>query len=231
MAEKFATVSGVAAPLLLGNIDTDTIAPGSRPLNRAKKQEFSEKGSASLAQDLFGNWRYDKDGEEIPEFVLNRPEFRNAKILLTGQNFGCGSSRETAVWMLKEWGIRCIVAPSFGEIFYGNCFKNALLPVVLPESEIRAMADETNLGPCEINLAEKLIRTPANRVLRLEVPEFLRRGLLDGLDEIDLTLQREVEIAAFFSRAAKAWPWMYRLPPTGASIANANISPSEGSIT
>ncbi len=212
MAEKFTTVSGVAAPLLHSNIDTDTIAPGSRPLNRAKKQEFSEKGSSNLAEDLFGNWRYGKDGTEIPEFVLNHPAFRNAKILLAGENFGCGSSRESAVWMLKEWGIRCIIAPSFGEIFYGNCFKNTLLPVILPEAEIRALAEEATLGPFEVNLAEKLIRTPARRVLLLEVPEFLRRGLLDGLDEIDLTLQRDTEIAAFLSKAAAARPWAYRLP-------------------
>lgn len=222
MAEVFAPVSGVAAPLLLSNIDTDTIAPGSRPLSRAKVQEFSEKGSASLAADLFGNWRYDKDGEEIADFVLNRPEFRSARILLAGENFGCGSSRESAVWMLKEWGIRCIIAPSFGEIFYGNCFKNGLLPVVLPEAQIRDLAAEVSLGPFAVDLAAQFIRTPSGKLLPLAVPEFLRRGLLDGVDEIDLTLRRDAEISTFLSRAAQERPWQYRLPSIAAKTSSSS---------
>jgi 3-isopropylmalate/(R)-2-methylmalate dehydratase small subunit len=211
MAETLRRVTGVAAPLLRANIDTDTISPGSRTAKRGQKQEFSEKGSSTLAADLFANWRYDAEGEVLPDFVLNRPAFRAAKILIAGDNFGCGSSRETAVWMLKEWGIRCILAPSFGEIFYGSCFKNAVLPAILPEDEIRALADEAAQGGVfDVDIETQRISTPNGRIVPLRVPEFLRRGLLDGLDEIDVTLQRDADIAAFYAAAKAERPWIYR---------------------
>lgn len=214
MTETLRSVSGIAAPLLRANIDTDTIAPGSRTVKRGQKQEFSEKGSSTLAEDLFANWRYDADGAEIADFVLNRPAFRNARILIAGANFGCGSSRESAVWMLKEWGIRCILAPSFGEIFYGSCFKNAVLPATLPDAEIRALANEAAPGAptalFDVDLVEQRIRAPSGRIVPLHVPEFLRRTLLEGLDEIDATLQRVADIAAFHARATAARPWIYR---------------------
>ena len=120
MAERFTKLVGAAVPLLRENIDTDAISPGSRPQCSVVKAEFSEKGTSRLAADLFANWRYDTNGSEIPDFALNQPKFRNAKILIAGANFGCGSSRESAVWMLKEWGIRCVVAPSIAEIFSNN---------------------------------------------------------------------------------------------------------------
>ncbi len=214
MPDIVTKISGAAAPLLRANIDTDTISPGSRPQKRAKTQEFTEKGSTSLAQDLFANWRYDQAGNELPDFILNRPEFRDARILLAGENFGCGSSRESAVWMLKEWGIRCVIAPSFGEIFYGNCFKNAVVPLILPDAEIRALAAEAAPGAptalFEVDLTGMVIRTPAGRKMSLQIPEFLRRALLEGLDEIDVTLQRRAEIAAFAVRAKTTYPWIYR---------------------
>src|ERR1700690_185524 len=143
MAESFPLMVGIAAPLLQDNIDTDTIAPGSRTINgESAKAEFKEMGSSNLARDLFANWRFDEDGREIPTFVLNQRGYREARILIAGENFGCGSSRESAVWMLKEFGIRCIMAPSFGEIFWGNCFKNSVLPVTLPGDQVRALAEE-----------------------------------------------------------------------------------------
>jgi 3-isopropylmalate/(R)-2-methylmalate dehydratase small subunit len=214
MAEGFPRIAGVAAPLLQDNIDTDTIAPGSRTVKgESTKAEFKEKGSSELARDLFANWRYDEEGREISAFVLNQPGFRDATILIAGENFGCGSSRESAVWMLKEFGIRCVIAPSFGEIFWGNCFKNSVLPVTLPGDQIRALAEEAQPQSAFIvDLARNEIAAPSGKVVRFDLPEFRRRGLLDGLDEIDVTLEMEPQIADFLDRAAEVSPWAYRLP-------------------
>jgi 3-isopropylmalate/(R)-2-methylmalate dehydratase small subunit len=214
MAEGFPRIAGVAAPLLQDNIDTDTIAPGSRTVKgESTKAEFKEKGSSELARDLFANWRYDEEGREISAFVLNQPGFRDATILIAGENFGCGSSRESAVWMLKEFGIRCVIAPSFGEIFWGNCFKNSVLPVTLPGDQIRALAEEAQPQSAFIvDLARNEIAAPSGKVVRFDLPEFRRRGLLDGLDEIDVTLEMEPQIADFLERAAEVSPWAYRLP-------------------
>ncbi len=204
---------GAAAPLLRANIDTDTIAPGSRSAARQKAIEFSEKGSSTLADDLFAGWRYDESGAELPDFVLNRPEFRAAPILLTGPNFGCGSSRESAVWMLKEWGVRCVVAPSFGEIFYGSCFKNAVLPLQLGESVIAQLALEAAPGApsaiFEVDLERNVMHTPQGRKIPIEIPAIRRSALLEGLDEIDLTLKRDAEISRFERIAAGSAAWLY----------------------
>jgi 3-isopropylmalate/(R)-2-methylmalate dehydratase small subunit len=216
MAESFSVVTGAAAPLLRDNIDTDAISPGSRMQKPAVKQEFGEKGSATLAQDLFANWRYDGSGEEIPDFILNRPEFHNAKLLLAGKNFGCGSSRESAVWMLKEWGIRCIVAPSFAEIFTNNCFANGVLPVALPEATVRELAEEAKPGAptalFSVDLAGSALRTPSGRTVHFSLPEFRRRGLLEGLDEIAVTLQELDRIEAFLAEGRQRRPWAYAMP-------------------
>ncbi len=211
MAEPFTTLVGAAAPLLRDNIDTDTIAPGSGPLKT--KPVLTEKGSTTLAEELFANWRYDSAGNEIADFVLNRPPYRTARILLAGANFGCGSSRESAVWMLKEWGIRCVIASSFGEIFYNSCFKNGVLPVVLPAATVAELAAEAlPVAPSAqftVDLAETVLTTPQGRSIRFTVPELRRRGLLEGLDDIELTLRRAAEIGAFLDVARQTYPWAY----------------------
>jgi 3-isopropylmalate/(R)-2-methylmalate dehydratase small subunit len=213
VAEPFLAFRGAAAPLLRANIDTDTISPGSRPATSTTKSSFGERGSTTLAADLFANWRYDTEGNEDPNFVLNRAEFRNAKILLAGRNFGCGSSRESAVWMLKEWGLRCIVAPSFGEIFYGSCFKNGILPVQLDEATVERLAAEAEAGEptalFEVDLEHDAIRTPSGESVRIELPKLRRDALLRGLDDIEQTLARDAEIARFEAAASAAYPWLY----------------------
>jgi 3-isopropylmalate/(R)-2-methylmalate dehydratase small subunit len=214
MADQFTILVGAAAPLLRDNVDTDSISPGSRRQSKATA-EFSEKGSSNLAQELFANWRYDDAGRERPDFVLNQPQFRNAKILIAGANFGCGSSRESAVWMLREWGIRCILAISFAEIFWNNCFANAVLPVVLPESTIRELAREAAPGEpaalFEVDLAASRMTTPSGRIVPFALPEFRRRGLLQGLDELSVTLQDIHQVEDFLARARATRPWAY--PP------------------
>lgn len=217
MSEAFPLTVGTAAPMLQKNIDTDTIAPGSRTLKgEAAKAGFRERrlqGSASLAEDLFANLRYDEEGREIPEFILNQPGYREAKILLAGENFGCGSSRESAVWMLKQFGIRCVIAPSFGEIFMANCFKNSFLPLVLPADQVRALAEEAlPEASFTLDLQQDSITTPSGKVTRIELPEFRRRLLLQGLDEIQLTLQMEPQITDFLKNAMEVYPWAYQLP-------------------
>jgi 3-isopropylmalate/(R)-2-methylmalate dehydratase small subunit len=213
MAEPYVAFQGAAAPLLRANIDTDTISPGSRPAGSAARSSFGERGSNTLAADLFANWRYDADGNEDPEFVLNRPEFRNAKILLAGRNFGCGSSRESAVWMLKEWGLRCIVAPSFGGIFYDSCFKNGILPVQVDEATLERLAAEAQGGEpaalFEVDLDGNSLRTPSGESVRIELPKLRREALLYGLDDIEQTLARAADIARFEATASAAFPWLY----------------------
>ncbi len=224
MADRFVRLRGPAAPLLRPNIDTDTISPGSRSAARQKAYEQRETSGWTLAADLFAGWRYDEAGDELPDFVLNRPEFRTATILLAGPNFGCGSSRESAVWMLKEWGVRCIIAPTFGEIFYGSCFKNAVLPLQLGESVIAQLAIEAAPGApsaiFEVDLENNVIRTPLGRKIPIEIPAIRRTALLEGLDEIDLTLKRSAEIARYESIASGSTPWLAgaTAPPPPAQI-------------
>ena len=213
MAERFTKLVGAAVPLLRENIDTDAISPGSRSQRSAAKAEFSEKGTSRLAEDLFANWRYDADGNEVPDFALNQPKFRTAKILIGGANFGCGSSRESAVWMLKEWGIRCIVAPSIAEIFSNNCFANAVLPLALPEATVRELAAEAAPGAptalFTVDLAANSFVAPSGRTIGISLPEFRRRGLLEGLDELAVTVQGQDRIDEFLARARLTWPWAY----------------------
>jgi 3-isopropylmalate/(R)-2-methylmalate dehydratase small subunit len=210
MTERFTSVTGAAATLLRANIDTDALAPA-----RLEK-EFGEKGGANLAAGLFANLRYDENGEEIPDFVLNRRPFREAKILLGGPNFGCGSSRESAVWTLKAFGISCVIAPSFGEIFYNNCFKNGALPVILERAEVEVLAAEAQPGAPDalftVDLMSQSIAAPSGRRIEFSVPAFRRQGLLEGLDEIAVTLRRTVEIAAFLADARAKRPWAYPAP-------------------
>src|SRR5262245_7665699 len=185
--EKFARLTGIAAPLLKANIDTDTIAPGARPATSGQPRQFSEKGT-ELKRNLFAGLRYDKEDRELPGFVLNQEPYRHARFLITGQNFACGSSRETACWMLSDFGIRCIMAPSFGEIFYDSCFKNGMLPIVLPGTTIDALARQTLDGEFTADLETKTVTPPSGQPVAFDLPEFLRQRLLLGLDEVETTL-------------------------------------------
>jgi 3-isopropylmalate/(R)-2-methylmalate dehydratase small subunit len=200
---------GVAAALLRVNIDTDTIAPGTRPATSGQPRQFSERGT-DLARNLFAGWRYDVYDNELPEFVLNQPPYREARFLLAGANFGCGSSRESACWMLSEFGIRCIIAPSFGEIFFNNCFQNGMLPLVLDWSTVQRLAEQTTKGEFELDVEQSLLRTPAGESIRYMLPEFRRSGLLKGWDEVDLTLSRSEEIERFQQHDRETRPWIYR---------------------
>lgn len=213
MTEKFIRITGAAAPLLRANIDTDTIAPAMRKSQVGQKLEFNERDADDLAKNLFADWRYDDKDNELPEFILNKPGFRETKIILAGDNFACGSSRESANWMLSDFGIRVIVAPSYGEIFYNNCFKNAILPVTLDAVTISELAAKAGDGApaalFTVDLESLTILAPGNKIVRFNLPEYRRQGLLSGLDEISVTLQRRNEIAAYHGAAKSKRPWAY----------------------
>ena len=204
--QKFTTLTSVAAPLMRVNIDTDAIIP-SREMKGVTKE--------GLSVGMFANWRYsDVDArEENPEFVLNRAPFRDAEILLSGENFGCGSSREHAVWALKEWGIRCVIAPSFGTIFYGNCVRNGVLPVMLPEIVVKAFADIAERGEVDdqltINLPEQKVIGFDGDAHPFEIAPADKEMLVEGLDPIGLTLKRDDEILAFQKQDQTERPWVY----------------------
>jgi len=194
--EKFTKLTAIAAPLNMINVDTDMIIP---------KQFLKTIQREGLGKNLFDEMRYTIKGAEIPDFVLNRPPFRQAKILIGGDNFGCGSSREHAVWALLDFGIRCVIAPSFADIFFNNCFKNGILPIILPQAEIDkllalAESGETNneaQAQFTIDLEAQTISCPSGDKLSFEVDAFRKQCLLDGLDDIALTLQKAAKIDAF----------------------------------
>lgn len=206
--EKFIRLTGVAAPLLKANIDTDTIAPGARPATSGQPRQFSEKGT-ELKRNLFAGLRYDKEDRELPGFVLNQTPYREARFLLAGPNFACGSSRETACWMLADFGIRCVIAPSFGEIFYDNCFKNGMLPIILPRDIIEGLARQTFDGAFTVDLEAKTITPPSGVYVTFDLPEFLRQRLLLGLDEVETTLTFADRIDQFQKQDRTARPWVY----------------------
>jgi len=199
--DKFTTLTGVAAPLPMMNVDTDMIIP---------KQFLKTILRSGLGVNLFDEMRYRDDGSENPDFVLNKPAYREAKILVTGANFGCGSSREHAPWALLDFGIRCIVAPSFADIFYNNCFKNGILPIALPQEEIDKLMDDASRGSnavLTVDLEAQTITGPDGGTIEFEVDPFRKHCLLNGLDDIGLTLEKEDAIAAFEARRAAAEPW------------------------
>jgi 3-isopropylmalate/(R)-2-methylmalate dehydratase small subunit len=201
--QKFERLRAVAATLLLDNIDTDQIIP--------VPWMFSSM-SPDYGAGLFANWRY--EGKAInPEFILNRPPFDRAQILITGANFGCGSSREHAVWALMGFGFRCIIAVSFGDIFYINCFKQGVLPIVLPPEALRAIAGDIarNSPELTVDLTDQKISTSDGVVVSFQIDAGLRRDLLEGLDEIEHTLKHENAIAAFQKEDRRKRPWIYRL--------------------
>lgn len=206
--ERFETLVAVAAPLVRANVDTDAIIP-SREMKSVSKQ--------GLAEGLFAGWRYTEIGGRVPnpDFVLNRPGYRQAKIILGGENFGCGSSREHAVWALHEYGIRAIIAPSFAPIFYQNCVRNGLLPVRLPANVIAALATAIEPDPrrhrLRIELDAQLVTGPDRAVHAFDIEREAKEMLLEGLDAIDLTMKERDAITDFHARDRVERPWVYRL--------------------
>ena len=209
--DRFTVVAGVAAPLLRANIDTDTVIRIER-LTNAKPED--------TAPWLFESLRFDADGRENPDFVLNQPQFRDAPILLAGDNFGCGSSREGAVWALKYSGIRCVIAPSFGDIFANNCFQNFVLPIVLPEDQVKRLADESAGGNARVtvDLERQVVISPHGEAMPFAIEAIRRTAMLAGLDEIGQTLAMDAAIASFQAddRIARPWVWDLTGAPTGA---------------
>ena len=201
--EPWTNITGVAAPLLVQSIDTDVISPMNRLL----------QGGDALLKYAFEPLRYRQDGSPNPDFVLNQPEYQGAQILLAGANFACGSSRETAVWAIAGLGFRCVIAPSFGDIFFKNCFQNGVLPIVLPTEQVAALASEAKAGAFHVDLQRCKITSPSGREIEFVVHPLRRAALLAGLDEIAMTLEREGEIAAFEARDREVRPWIYRFGP------------------
>ena len=210
--EPFTRLTAVAAPLIRANVDTDAIIPS---------REMKTVSKTGLADGLFAGWRYREIGgrEPDPAFVLNQPAYSKARILLGGENFGCGSSREHAVWALAEYGIRAIVAPSFSPIFYGNCVRNGVLPVRLPADAIAALAEDVAADPAgrrlTIDLESCEVTAPGGTLYRFEMEPEPREMLLEGLDAIDLTLKHRPAIEAFRRADRLARPWIYLDAPDG----------------
>jgi 3-isopropylmalate/(R)-2-methylmalate dehydratase small subunit len=205
--DKFATLNSAAAPILRENIDTDVIIPISRLVGNSVR--------GTLGQWCFTPLRYKADGSENPEFVLNREPYRGAQILLTGVNFGCGSSREGAVWALHEMGVRCVIGSSFGDIFFNNCFQNGLLPVVLDRQTVESLAREVEAsqgaGRICVDLAQLTVTAPSGKRYSFSVEPARREALLEGLDEIAMTLKRAPEISAFQARDREQRPWVHAI--------------------
>lgn len=199
--QKFTKLTGVAAPFPLRNVDTDMIIP---------KQFLKTIKRTGLGKALFYELRYDQDGKENPDFVLNKPAYRSAEILVTGDNFGCGSSREHAPWALLDFGFHCVIAPDFADIFYNNCFQNGILAIRLPQEQVDKLMDDAERGAnatLSVDLEAQEIRGPDGGVIRFEIDPFRKHCLLNGLDSIGLTLEKEKAIKDFESRDASARPW------------------------
>ena len=202
MMEKFEKISGIAAPMPLINIDTDMIIP---------KQFLKTIKRSGLGVNLFDEMRYDDNGDEIPDFVLNKPAYRSSEIIVAGDNFGCGSSREHAPWAIKDFGIRCVIAPAFADIFYNNCFKNCILPITLPQDQVDVLMKDAEKGAnarMEVDLVAQQITTSDGEVFSFEVDEFKKRCLLEGLDDIGQTFQKVAAIDSFEAKASDARPWV-----------------------
>jgi 3-isopropylmalate/(R)-2-methylmalate dehydratase small subunit len=200
MMDKFTTLTGVAAPLPIVNVDTDMIIP---------KQFLKTIKRTGLGKGLFAEMRYREDGSENPDFVLNKPAYRNAKILVAGDNFGCGSSREHAPWALLDFGIRCVIATSFADIFYNNCFKNGILPIAVSPDNLEKLFDDAERGAnatLTIDLERQEIRGPDGGTLSFEIDASRRHCLLNGLDEIGLTLEKASAIEAYEKKLEER-PW------------------------
>ncbi|TVP72746.1 MAG: 3-isopropylmalate dehydratase small subunit [Rhodobacteraceae bacterium] len=200
--EKFTPLTGIAAPMPLVNIDTDMIIP---------KQFLKTIQRSGLGKNLFDEMRYTQDGREIPDFVLNQPAYRNAQILIAGDNFGCGSSREHAPWALADFGIKVIISTSFADIFYGNCFKNGMLPIVLPQEQVEILMEDARKGEnarIAIDLESQTVTSADGQVFTFEIDAFKKHCLLNGLDDIALTLEKVSAIDTFETAAAQTRPWV-----------------------
>ena len=201
--EKFTTLSGIAAPLRMINVDTDIIIP---------KQFLKTVKRTGLGIHAFNDIRYNEDGSEKPEFALNKPQYRDASILITGENFGCGSSREHAPWAILDMGIKCVIAPSFADIFYNNSFKNGILPIILPQDQIDALmneSEETPDAPFDIDLEKQTITRGNKIAFNFEIDAHRKHCLLNGLDDIGLTLEKKNFIAEFENTDKQKRSWLY----------------------
>ena len=200
--EKFNTMTGIAAPMPLVNIDTDMIIP---------KQFLKTIKRSGLGVNLFDEMRYDRQGNEIPDFVLNQDAYRQAEIIVAGENFGCGSSREHAPWAIKDFGIRCVIAPSFADIFYNNCFKNGILPIALPPETVDVLMKDAENGAnarLTVDLEAQTVTTSDGEVFSFEVDPFKKHCLMQGLDDIGLTMAKADSIDSFEAIASQARPWV-----------------------
>jgi len=200
--EKFTSLTGVAAPLEITNVDTDMIIP---------KQYLKTIKRTGLGQGLFAELRYHDDGSENPDFVLNKPAYRNAKILVAEDNFGCGSSREHAPWALLDFGIRCVISTSFADIFYNNCFKNGILPVIVSRADLAKLMDDARRGAnatLSVDLEAQEIRGLDSGVIRFDVDPFRKHCLMNGLDDIGLTLEKSAHIEAFEKKSTAERFWL-----------------------
>jgi 3-isopropylmalate/(R)-2-methylmalate dehydratase small subunit len=208
--EKFTTLTGIAAPLPMINVDTDKVLPAVY-LKTIKR--------TGLGKVLFDEIRYRADGSENPDFVLNQASYRNAKILIAGDNFGCGSSREHAPWALLDFGVSCVIAPSFADIFYNNCFKNGLLPITLPQQTVDLLMADVKKGAnavLTIDLEDQTISRPDGEKVHFDIDPFRKHCLLNGLDDIALTQQKTAVIQAYEERPRLARPWQWNLTRAGA---------------
>ena len=200
--EKFKKLTGIAAPMPLVNIDTDMIIP---------KVFLKTIKRSGLGVNLFDEMRYDRDGNEIPDFVLNKPQYREAEILVAGDNFGCGSSREHAPWALQDFGIKAVISTSFADIFFNNCFKNGILPIVLPPEQIEVLMKDAEKGAnarMTVDLEAQEITTSDGQAFSFEVDAFKKHCLLNGLDDIGLTMEKSAAIDSFEAQAAQSRPWI-----------------------
>ena len=199
--DKFTTLTGVAAPMPMVNVDTDMIIP---------KQFLKTIKRSGLGANLFDEMRFDREGNENPEFVLNQPAYRKAEILVGGENFGCGSSREHAPWAIKDFGITCVIAPSFADIFYNNCFKNGILPIALPQEMVDILMKDAEKGEnarITVDLEAQTVTTSDGEVISFEVDPFKKKCLMEGLDDIGLTMEHAAKIDSFEAKHAASQPW------------------------
>lgn len=200
--DKFDKLTGVAAPLPQINVDTDMIIP---------KQFLKTIKRTGLGKNLFDEMRYNEDGSEKPDFVLNKPAYRNAQILVTGDNFGCGSSREHAPWALLDFGIRCVIAPSFADIFFNNCAKNGILAIPLPQEQVDLLMDDANRGAnavLTVDLEAQTITGPDGGTIHFEIDAHRKRCLLEGLDDIGLSLEKGDAIDSYEQKLKSTAPWL-----------------------
>ena len=199
--QKFTTLTGIAAPMPLVNIDTDMIIP---------KQFLKTIQRSGLGKNLFDEMRYTQDGQEIPDFVLNQPAYRKTEILIAGDNFGCGSSREHAPWALLDFGIRCVISTSFADIFYNNCFKNGILPIVMPQDVVEVLMADAKKGAnarVTVDLPSQTVTTSDGQSFSFEVDPHRKHCLLNGLDDIGLTLEKAAAIDSYEKTLATLRPW------------------------